>query len=289
MNYRCHNCGAGRTLGTFLKEFDPSLYKQYIFERFASGENGHSNYEKPDEGAQFKESIAKMKILTRPKELENLQSIRSLPDEHYAKVYISDRLIPTKYWSRIFYTPDFKEFIDKLVPGKYDNLKPNDERLIIPFFDKDGKLVVVQGRALGESKLRYITIKLVEEAQKIFGLDRVNFDEDYYITEGPIDSMFIPNSIAMAGADVSLNDLPRNGVFIFDNERENAGIIDRMKKVIQMGFSIFIWPNTYPYKDVNDAILNGVTPEEFLETVVKRTYSGVKATAMIIKWSNVNR
>ena len=40
MNYRCHNCGSSMTLSNFLKEIDPVLQKQYVFERFKVGKTG---------------------------------------------------------------------------------------------------------------------------------------------------------------------------------------------------------------------------------------------------------
>ena len=34
VNFRCHNCGASMTLSNFIKQLDPVVHKQYIFERF---------------------------------------------------------------------------------------------------------------------------------------------------------------------------------------------------------------------------------------------------------------
>ena len=287
INYKCHNCHVSRTLGTLMKELDPSLYRQYIYERFAAGENGHSNYKKPDEAELFKDMTKKIKVLSRPVELFNLKSIKQLPDDHYAKTYVESRLIPKKFWSRMFFAPDFKQFVEKLTPSKYDSLRPKEARLVIPFFTKSGKLLAVQGRAFGEAKLRYITIKVLDDEQKIFGLDKVDFDKDYYIVEGPIDSMFIPNCIAAAGADISYDTLPKNGTFIYDNERGNREIVERMKDVVQQGYGLFIWPPNWNFKDVNKAIESGITPEEFMEMVEKRTYRGLAASAMIGKWLTI--
>src|SRR5690606_3039446 len=33
--YRCHNCGSGLSLGTFIKTLDPYLYQQYKLETFS--------------------------------------------------------------------------------------------------------------------------------------------------------------------------------------------------------------------------------------------------------------
>ena len=37
INYKCHNCGASMTFSSFLKQQDPILHKQYVFERFKQG------------------------------------------------------------------------------------------------------------------------------------------------------------------------------------------------------------------------------------------------------------
>jgi hypothetical protein len=57
-----------------------------------------------------------------------------------------------------------------------------------------------------------------------------------------------------------------------------------MKNVVELGYGIFVWPPNWNYKDVNEAIQNGVTPEEFMEILGKRTYRDITAKAMIDKW-----
>ncbi len=284
INYKCHNCGASMSLGSMLKEFDPTLYKQYVYERYASGENGHSNYKKPDESVPFKSMVKRIKTIPKPNELLSLDTILKLPEGHFAKEYIRERLIPKKFWSRLYYAPDFKAFIDEILPNKYPSLQPNDARLIIPFYTKDGTLFAIQGRSLGQSKLRYITIKLIEEEPKIYGMDKVNMEDDFYITEGPFDSMFVPNCIAAGGADIPFDQIPKNGIFIFDNEPSNKEILKRMEKVMKLGYRIFIWPPNLKAKDINDAIMKGTLPDEMFELIQKRTYDGLKAKALITKW-----
>ena len=83
---------------------------------------------------------------------------------------------------------------------------------------------------------------LDESRIKIFGLNRVDFDKTVYITEGPIDSFYIDNAIAMAGADVDWELLRgKEVVFVYDNEQRNKEIINRMEKAIDKGYEIVIW------------------------------------------------
>jgi DNA primase len=93
--------------------------------------------------------------------------------------------------------------VNKVKPKTYKVIKDHP-RLIIPFFDTTGKLFAFQGRAFGNEQPKYLTIKLDENKQKIYGLERVNFTKQVKIVEGPIDSLFISNSLAAAGADLFL-------------------------------------------------------------------------------------
>ena len=191
--YMCHNCGVSTTFYNFLKEVDPNLLKEYQLERYKNGtDNG--NYPKPD----FEE--AKQEAPKFRKALE-LPSIDSLPEAHYAKVYIQKRRIPQAFHSQLYYAEDFAAFIQNL-GIENTGLKEKDSRLVIPFYDKEKNLVALQGRALGESKLRYITIKLHEDNKKVYGLDRIDEDKLVYVVEGPIDSMFLDNAVATADSNL---------------------------------------------------------------------------------------
>jgi len=159
---------------------------------------------------------------------------------------------------------------------EYD-LSKNEQRLVIPFFDKDKQLITFQGRAFINTQLRYITIKMDEESSKIFGLERLDIKQKFYIVEGPFDSMFLPNCIAMAGSDISFrgNDDIKDamddhkGTIIFDNEPRNKEIIDRMEKVIDKGWNICIWPDSADCKDINDMILSGIIQTRIIEIINK--------------------
>ena len=52
--FKCHNCGFGTTLARFLKHLDGTLFDQYCFERWKSGDDGNANYPKPDIKKKFR-------------------------------------------------------------------------------------------------------------------------------------------------------------------------------------------------------------------------------------------
>ena len=96
---------------------------------------------------------------------------------------------------------------------------------------------------------------LNEEAPKVYGLNTIDKTSPVYITEGPFDSTFICNSIAMCGADVDISNWGiSNPVWIYDNEPRNREIVNRIDRTIDNGNSIVIWPNNIIEKDINDMV-----------------------------------
>ena len=149
--YKCHNCGAGQSVGNLIKDLDPFLHKQYIMERYRAGETGKRKSKSPE----FKFETPKFK----PKKPNiDLPSIDSLPDEHYAKVYCEGRKLPQQFMNKIFYTEDFKAWALSICQVDYSNLMNKEPRLVIPFFDKNNQIIGAQGRALQDSKVRYVTV-----------------------------------------------------------------------------------------------------------------------------------
>ena len=279
--YKCHNCGMGQSVGNLIKDIDPSLYKQYVMERYKAGETGQRKTKEPSfhfEAPKFK-----------PKKTTiHLPSIGSLPKEHYARVYFESRKIPNQFIDKIFFTEDFKKWAQSVCQVDYSNLNQGEPRLVIPFFDENNRLIGAQGRALRESKMRYVTVKVHENSKKIFGLERWTNKEPTYLVEGPIDSLFLPNCLAMAGADMSdltfLNKI--NTTIIFDNEPRNQHIVNRMYATLRKGWRIVIWPHGGygESKDINDMILRGQTQDEILKIINKNTYSGQRGEVEVMMW-----
>jgi hypothetical protein len=162
--------------------------------------------------------------------------------------------------------------------------------LIIPFFDDDGSLLAIQGRALRDSKIRYITIKLHEDSIKIFGLNTVKRDEKVYVFEGPIDSLFIRNAVATADANLrnAVNYIPKDKlVLVFDNEPRNRDIVKLMDMAIEEHYQICIWPEMMQEKDVNDMILSGFTSEEITDIIDQNTFVNLRAKMEYIQWKKI--
>jgi len=280
--YMCHNCGVSTTFYNFLKQVDSNLLQEYQLERYKNGETGNNNYPKPD-FEEYKQETPKFK-----KSLE-LPSIDSLPEAHYAKSYVEQRRIPETFWSQLYYAEDFAAFIQNL-GIENAGLKEKDNRLVIPFYDKEKNLVALQGRALGESKLRYITLKLHDDNKKIYGLDRIDEDKLVYVVEGPIDSMFLENAVATADSNLEsiTNVLDKSKVaLVFDNEPRNKEIVAKMEKAIDNHFNVVIWPPMIEKKDINDMVLDGFSPDEIQDIIDNNTFVNLRAKMEFVNWKKV--
>jgi len=277
--FKCHNCGVGRSFGNFLKEQANDLYDEYVMERYKAGLTGkHRNVANPK--FDFEKPVFK----TKANDTE-VESIEQLNNEHPAVGYLLGRQIPKKYFSDLFYTDKFCTWVNTQKPT-FKDVKKDHPRIIIPFIDTDGTWFGFQGRSLDvNDKMRYITIMLDESKTKIFGLNRVDFDKTIYITEGPFDSLYIDNAIAMAGADVDWEVLrDKEVVFVYDNERRNKEIIGRMEKAIDKGYEIVIWPDNLLEKDLNDMFIAGHDVQSLVEF---NTYSGLEAQIKLSEWKKV--
>ena len=174
-----------------------------------------------------------------------------------------------------------------------EGLKEDDPRLVIPFYNKDKCLVSFQGRALGESKMRYITVKLDDDNHKIFGMDRIDLDDpekDVYVTEGPIDSMFLDNAIATADSNLrsAAKHIDKSKlVLVFDNEPRNKDICRQMEECIEEHYKIVVWPEMIEEKDINEMILNGFSSDEIQDIISKNTFQNLRAKIEFINWKKV--
>lgn len=274
--YYCHNCGVSSSFINFLKSVDTEVYRDYLAEKFV-------NKNKKIEEMPVNKDNETVKPIFDAHPLKRIKKISQLKHDHPAKLYIQQRKIPSKEHYRLYYAPKFKTWINSIIPDKFE-IKKDEPRLILPFLDENGKIFGVSARGFDPDGLRYITIMFYEDKQKIFGLDKVDTTKPYYIVEGGIDSLFVPNSIAMAGADGNLTSLSNthNAIVVFDNEPRNKEIHKRMQKVIDQGYRICIWPKTIEQKDINDMYLNGLTD---IENIIKKnTYKGLVAELTLAEW-----
>jgi len=273
--YYCHNCGASHNFGNFLKLIDILAYNSWVADKFIK---------QPSEKKTILETKFEQPAFKKKNPLKNIKKVSQLHHDHGAISYIKRRQIPTNQHYRIYYAPNFKAWINEILPDKFPNVEKDESRLVFPFLDEDGEIFGVSARSLDpNTTLRYITI-MFEEKPKIFGVDKVDFNKQYFVVEGAIDSFFIDNAVAMAGADGNTRGLKKleNAVFVFDAEPRNREIHMRMEKVIAGGHSICIWPSNLDGKDINEMVLNGTGD---VENIMRHNiHKGLQAKLKFTEW-----
>jgi transcription elongation factor Elf1 len=282
--YKCHNCQKSTNAGNLIKHVDPNLYKQYVLERFEAGASKYTAHAK----LEIEDSKP---VFVTEKEMQDdvlsgLRRIDSLPETHPAVGYVKSRLIPKDKWNLLYFAPRWKKWLND-VKFTYTNVEEDHPRLVIPFFNEHGKVIALQGRAFGAEEPRYMTVKLDENNEKLFGLERVNFSRRVYAVEGPIDSLFLSNCIAVAGASFTIpyiKALQSNLTVVFDNEPRNKEIVKSIEKCIDLGYSICLWSDTVRQKDINEMVLAGRSPDEILNDINKNTFSGIEAKLKFATW-----
>ena len=216
-----------------------------------------------------------------------LKRFDDLVTTHPAKQFIHNRFIPKEHWDKFYLCPNFYEWSNEIVPNKFPSLRDDHPRVVIPFYDRAGNFFAFQGRAFGKEQPKYITIKFDDTKEKIYGLDRLDLNKPVMITEGPIDSLFLDNAIALAGADANIKIQPQQCTMIFDNEPRNKEIVKRMIDAVNKKYNVAVFPNTLKYKDINDMIIAGKTSAEIQTIISNNTYCGLKALQHINNWKRI--
>tara|TARA_B100000902_G_scaffold212392_1_gene201970 strand:+ start:8 stop:1009 length:1002 start_codon:yes stop_codon:yes gene_type:complete len=276
--YKCHNCGESKSFGKFLKEQDNSLWKQYAVEKFYKKDPTFVEVKVPKSTKVFKD--------------DPLKKVGCVPavDAQQAVDYLNHRHIPKDKWDELYYIEN-SQSLSSLDYKYKDRVFGNDPRLVLPFYSRQGKLVGVSGRALNSNKLRYLTLKFDDQESLIYGLRTVDYNKRVYVTEGPIDSLFLPNAIAVGGSDFSkLKSIvpTEQAVVVFDNEPRNSELVKKMDQIIDDGFTICLWPRSILQKDINDMILNGLSARVVEQTINENKFSGLSAKMALSDWSKVS-
>ena len=268
-NFKCHNCGASLSFNNFLKEMDPTLHKQYTLEKFKEGHTGRG-FVVEEPKFEFTKPVFKKRL--------DLPKASEIPA---AREYLEKRkLNPEKF----YFADKFKEWTNSQ-KQTFDTISRDESRIIIPMYDRDNNLIGFQGRSLVPNSVKYITVMLDEEAPKIYGLNEVNDKLPIYVVEGPFDSTFVNNSVALCGSDGDVRCLEGSSiVFVYDNEPRNREIVNRIGKCISRGQSVVIWPSGIIEKDINDMVLSGLNVMDVLKS---NTYSGLEAKIKFNNWKKI--
>lgn len=289
LNFDCKNCGVHGSFWTFMREQCSDVFDQYkkdqMLKRLDTRQNRSNGTLDLGNGKPLtkKEEPIRSDVV---KSLVGCISLSELPDTHPAVKYLIGRCFEREQINRLYYSEDFKVTAQAINPEPLSEHFPSEPRIVIPFYDNDGNIEMIQGRSLdSDSKLRYISIKTHEDVEKIYGKDYVDPNKTTYCVEGPLDSLFVDNCYATCDSALQRSNAD---VLIWDNEPMNEEIVTLMSKAIENKRSIVIWP-TSPLKkiDINDMIKMGINKKELMEIIKSRTFSGLRAKLEFAKWKRV--
>ena len=166
--------------------------------------------------------------------------------------------------------------------------KYHKNRLIIPFIDENNKVLNYQTRSLGDSSPRYLT--KYGGTSCLFNFNKI--DPDFYeifIFEGPFDSTFIKNGVAVGGIQESSSKLFRGvqgeqikqypfhrKIWVLDSQHKDHAAHSKSIKLLNAGENVFIWPKKIGNlcKDFNDVAMMGYMEHITPEWVIKNTFTG---------------
>jgi transcription elongation factor Elf1 len=283
---KCHNCGYSTNLGNFIKAVDTVLYDEYVLERYKAGATRYNDHKEID---RFVADTKTPIIEAVDSVLDGTKRIDKLPEEHPVVQYVANRKIPRDKWDLIYFAPKFKTWSNKNLE-KFKNVEEDHPRLIFPYFTQEGRCFAYSARAFGAEEPKYYTIKLDEEKDKIYGLDRVDFSKKIFVVEGQIDSLFLPNCLAVSGASfdlLTIQKIKTNCTLVIDNEPRNKEIVKQLEKYIEEGYNVCMMPDTVQQKDINEMILSGMTQESIIDLINKNSYSGAAAKLHFGTWRKV--
>jgi hypothetical protein len=271
MFIKCFNCDYSNSFQFFLKNEFPHFYPDYLKEKFS------------DKGYTPKKQT-KVDLFASEYDSLTLQAVNHLPPQHKAVQFLRKRCITPKMSETFYYSDNFSLWINEEIEEGGINFEAvQDRRIVIPFYTKHKKIFAVQGRTIDNADPKYITFKMDKGAGKIFGLDLIDFSKTVYVVEGPLDSLFLDNCLAVGGALGEVESLlsyttKENIVIVPDNDRRNKQTDKFILQAIEKGFNIVIWDKAHPFKDINEAVEFGLTIEEISRIIKQYTVKGLMAT-----------
>lgn len=287
LNVICHNCGYSHSFWTFIKEIYPADFDEYKRDQMKARVEALGSPSK-----RFQDNPVSTYPVTRESPqtslstvLDGTERILNLSLEHPARLYLKSRGFDQKEMSRLLWSEDFKLTAQAISFEPLSDDFPKEGRIIIPFYNTDGKIEMIQGRSLKQKGLRYMSIKSHPDVDKIYGKYEIDRSKTVYCVEGPFDSLFVDNCLATCDANLTRADAD---VFVYDNQPRSKEIVNLMKKTIDSGKQVVIWP-TSPNKkeDINDMILQGFTRKQLTDILKSNTMKGPKALLAFNRWRKV--
>lgn len=277
----CFNCAYTKPFEWFMKEYYPALHDKWMLASLESRKE-----------FEIKEPELPKTAKLIVNELKFSQCLTSLPEAHPVISYVKSRKIPKEQWHRLWFTSQWQELVNSVKEFTYKIPKP-EPRLVIPIFNKSGQIESFQGRALrSDANAKYLTIKASEESTKIYGQDRIDDSEPVLVLEGPIDTLFISNSIAITGGSLDLDSVPYKGnrIWALDNENRHKDSMRRLKNLIDAGETVAFWDKApWQSKDINDMVKDdGATGDQIKQYLIDNAEDGLMAQLRFTEYCKID-
>tara|TARA_E500000318_G_scaffold106372_1_gene114294 strand:+ start:8708 stop:9724 length:1017 start_codon:yes stop_codon:yes gene_type:complete len=164
------------------------------------------------------------------------------------------------------------------------------DRIIIPFYN-DNDIVFYQSRKLFSSDRKPKYLSKLNTEKSIFNFDNISPVCNYiFIFEGPIDSFFVSNGIAVGGIQSTsantftqfqqsqINKYPfYKKVWVLDNQHVDESAKNKTRILLKEGHTCFIWPRELKmFKDFNDICVRGGRDEITSPFILSNTFRGVE-------------
>lgn len=290
----CKNCGYASSFYHFLQDYDISTFDEYKMELFKENSQGKDWKEvakklsyKPKADEFTQKEIQKLKEIEHIPLLDGCIRLTDLPPDHLCILYLKSRKMPDIAYRVLQYTDNFKSVAKSFtsILDVTEHLPENEARLVIPFVNRRGETETIQGRSLDKkSGMRYITIKKAEESSKLFGYERLDYMKPIYVVEAPLDSLFLPNCIAVADANLVSCGI-ENAILIPDKQFRNREICKYVDRFIEMGYAVVLFPNDFcdKSKDINEYIQYGATIDLLMKVIRDNSFTGMRAKLELAK------
>lgn len=272
---KCYNCGYGTVFPNFLKEIDPTLHEEFVLERFKERTGRDMKQELEFHIPETKKYV--------PDIFSGLPSLSKLNPEHESRVYSDSRRLPIQTFE-FYYAEKFIEW----TLGHSDKFKEwkgaDHSRVVLPFRARDGHIIGYTARALKGEEPKYIRMFVdANEKEKFFGIDRLDENKQVYVLEGEIDSLFIPNAIAVSNGKLDCY-LNKDAIYIPDADKRNQHIVKGIGELLDSGLKVCLLPDGLPGKDINELVVAGYTLDKILSIINENVYQGLTGKLKFNKW-----
>jgi len=286
--FTCHNGCASMSFDAFLKHVNQNLHDDYRMEVYKERSQGSTKTIQTPEPIKHTAPVIQ-KVSTA------LVPCSELPEDHEAVQYLHKRQIPDL--SKFYWAKNFVEAIESLNPENVIKVKP-EPRVCLIMRDQIGNPTGIIGRQIDKNadpKFRYMTVKFDEDFPKIYGLENLNRTRTHFLVEGPIDSIYIPNAVALCGGFMSLDTLESlvdkdKTIVALDNEPRKKEVVEHMQKFAVAGYKIVVWRDMpSELKDISDMVCKGgFSVRDLLTYIASHTFSGLQAQQELNIWKRIN-